>query len=278
MKQTTPHRMPKEWMHESHAAPEGGRLDVYCPVSNPEWIPIGLEWWRRHLHGLEQVRDHHWGGRVECGMAGADGTLCYFKRFTARNPRYLYKVQRARHAVVHEHHIRRFGFNVPDTVCLLERRRFGIVVESGMLSLAVRDSHKVSQIFNAGAGGLIQSTADKRHLLRRVAEEVGRWHNAGLFHGDLHLGNLFCQRQGDQFRFYWLDNEEGRIYRRLPVSRRVHDLNHIVRQRHRLTVTDRMRLWKSYVRVTDLSGAEQEKVLRAVARKSRAFWKKKGWL
>ena len=75
-----------------------------------------------------------------------------------------------------------------------------------------------------------------------------------------------------------MDNEEGRHYRRLPWARRVHDLNHLNRQRHRLSRTDRLRWWEEYLEVTGLSREEQRRLHRAVARKTRAFWRKKGWM
>ncbi len=270
-------RMPDHWITVDRPAAEGGRIYVHVPRTCASWAETGLAYWRGALSELELVRRHDWGGRVERGRAGPDDALCYFKRFTPTSPRYLYKVQRARHTVLHEERIRRLGFGAPETVCLLERRRLGLVIESAVISLAHPDAHKVSFVLNHNAGDLIRSIADKRMLLRHVAEIVARWHNAGLFHGDLHLGNLFCRKANGSFEFFWLDNEEGRHYRKLPFRKRVHDLAHIVRQRHNITITDRMRLWKVYAQTSDLSEHAQRRVLRAVSRKSRAFWKKKGW-
>jgi hypothetical protein len=59
---------------------------------------------------------------------------------------------------------------------------------------------------------------------------------------------------------------------------RLHDLDHINRFKHKLSLTERMLMWRAYADAAGLSARVRRGVLRRVVRKSRRFWRKKGWL
>lgn len=275
-----PSWLPNEW-HAAHGpAPDGsGQLDVYAADAAESWRDCVQEYWnQRRGPQMQVVREHDWGGWTATGLVGPHGELCYVKHMRINHPRYYHKVRRGRHALLNQLAVRALGFQVPETLCLVERRRFGCIVESVLITRTIEDIHSVTEIINENPGNWIGSLSQKRDLLRAVAQEVARWHRSGLFHGDLHLANLFCRKTSVGIEFVWLDNEEGRLYRRLPRSCRVHDLNHIIRQKHKLTRSDRMRMWGVYRQACNLSPAEIAAIQSTVLRKTRAFWKKKGWL
>lgn len=275
-----PDWLPEEWQAANGDAPDGsGQLDVYAADDAESWVDCIRDYWSQcRGPGMQVVREHDWGGWTATGLIGPHGELCYVKHMRINHPRYYHKVRRGRHALLNQLAVRALGFQVPETLCLVERRRAGCIVESILITKTIEDIHSVTGIINENAGNWICTLSQKRALLRAVAEEVARWHRAELFHGDLHLGNLFCRKTPTGVEFFWLDNEEGRLYRRLPRSRRVHDLNHIIRQKHKLTRADRMRMWVVYKEACDLSSDEVATLQSTVLRKTRAFWKKKGWL
>ncbi|MEM7390922.1 MAG: lipopolysaccharide kinase InaA family protein [Verrucomicrobiota bacterium] len=223
-------------------------------------------WWRGDLEDVDLVRKHRWGGRVE---RNAD---YFFKRFSIRSLRYLHKPLRGRRTLAQEQAIESAGLRVPRSVGLIERRRCGLVVESAVISEALDGVESVFELFN----GSPLAMEDKREWIKAFAEEVARFHRAGLFHGDLNLNNVLY-RSHDR-HFFWLDNEEGRNFDRIPEKYRLHDLNHINRYRHNLSLTDRLRLWRTYIEAAELTPSESESFLPKIIHQSQAYWRKRQWL
>ena len=265
------------WTSTGFRDSRGRRVTVFFPASHPAWESIGKAYWDERLEGLECIRRHAWGGQTRKGHVAGVGT-CYFKRFSISNPRYAHKPYRARRTVRLQDRSRALGFHVPGTWCLLECRRFGLLVDSAVVMDELPGFVSTRQLLNTMPNAVIRSRADKRALLRAAGREVGRRHACGLFHGDLHPGNLFCRRDGNGFSFACIDNEEGEGYRRLPDRRRVHDLAHLNRMWGGLSPSDRMRFWTAYTESAGLSNAHARAVRRRVLQHSRRFWTKKGWL
>lgn len=254
----------------------GRVLDVYYPVAQPEWQEIALRYWNGALVNMEQMKRHAWGGVTHgCDVPGVG--KFYFKRFAIRSLRFLHKPPRARNTVNHQAAVTAAGFHVPEIRCLIERRRAGVMVESAVIAAELKGQHSLNAILNLGQGDVVRTWQEKRDLLKTLGREVGRRHAAGFFHGDLHLGNVFCRRDGETVELNWIDNEEGSQKRRLPMRLRLHDLDHINRFKHQLSLSDRMVMWKAYVDSAQLPEHLQREVMRRVIRKSQRFWRKKGW-
>jgi tRNA A-37 threonylcarbamoyl transferase component Bud32 len=256
---------------------QGRALDVYYPIAQPEWQQLALRYWNDGLDNMEQMKRHAWGGVTHgCDVPGVG--KFYFKRFAIRSLRFIHKPPRARNTVNHQAAVTAAGFHVPEIRCLIERRRAGVMVESAVIAAELKDQHSLNAILNLGQGDVVRSWQEKRDLLKTLGREVGCRHAAGFFHGDLHLGNVFCRRDGETVALNWIDNEEGSQKRRLPMRLRLHDLDHINRFKHQLSLTDRMVMWKAYVDSAQLPEHLQREVMRRVIRKSQRFWRKKGWM
>ncbi len=268
---------PKGWTKiEDKTLPGLARVVYYCPSNNDRVLDVARAYWQGGLEGLTTVRQHKWGGRVEHVFVEALGKTLYFKRFSIRSPRYIHKPRRARNTLLHQLEASALGFNVPNSVCLIEKRLFGVVVDSTIVTEAIEDVVSFHNIINEA--GHLDSVEQRRSFLRQFGHEAGRWHGAGLFHGDMHLDNVLCRRDGDKLKFYWIDNEEGTLFRQLPIRQRVHDLHHLNRFKHKLSLTDRMRLWDAYCEHSGLSSREHKTVMRRVMAKSQAYWRKRGWM
>jgi hypothetical protein len=73
-------------------------------------------------------------------------------------------------------------------------------------------------------------------------------HAAGIFHGDLRLGNILARKEKSGWHFFLIDNERTRKFRRLPSHLRLKNLvqaNILISDC--VTKTDRMRFFKSYL-------------------------------
>ncbi len=265
------------WMRARLRDERGRAVEVFHRCDRSEWIATAERYWNGRMAGLREIKHHDWGGITQRGeVPGVGG--CFFKRFSIGNIRYLHKPPRARRTVDHQARVEAMGFRVPEALCLVERRRAGCIVESAVVLKELADELSVNAILNLGLGDAIRCRDDRRRLLRALGREIGRRHARGIFHGDLHLGNVYCRRVGDAFVFTVIDNEEGSVWKRLPMRLRLHDLDHINRFKHKLSLTERMLMWRAYADAAGLSARVRRGVLRRVVRKSRRFWRKKGWL
>jgi len=52
--------------------------------------------------------------------------------------------------------------------------------------------------------------------LRKLGEEVAALHMVGFAHGDLHMSNILLEKNPNRFRFFFIDNERTRLYRKIP--------------------------------------------------------------
>lgn len=252
-----------------------GTLDICYRPAAPEWVEIGERYWRRELTGLQTARLRDWGGVTKRGEVDGYGHF-YFKRFAARNPRYLYKTARARRTVALQARAAVLGFGVPEAVCLIERRRAGLLVESAVIMKPLEGWAALRDLLKSAPNAVLGSWLEKRKALRALGMELGRRHAAGLFHGDLHLGNVFCRKEGDAFAFSYIDNEEGAHSPPITVRRRIHDLNHINRRASDgLTHTDRALIWRAYLETAELPRSQRRAVRLSVVRKSRKYRRKK---
>jgi tRNA A-37 threonylcarbamoyl transferase component Bud32 len=234
------------------------------------------DYWEERLDGLTRFRSHKWGGTVE--RFQTDSAAWFIKRFAIRNLRYIHKPRRARQSMAQHIEAKASGFKIPPIVCLIEQRRAGILVDSAIIMEEIPETVSAFHLLNEASHGVANDRVKRHHLLTELGHEIGRWHREGFFHGDMHLENILCKDNGTSRAFYWIDNEEGRKFKALPLRLRVHDLHHINRYKHQIGLTDRMRFWRAYLQEADLPSDQEKTVLRRVVAKSQAYWRKKGWL
>lgn len=274
------HEDLSDWSH-ARLTPRrpGERIDVFFCRGSEDWVA-----WAQKGELFDASRaairsSPH--ARVDAVTLPA-GTRAYAKRYFLRDWRdvikHLIRPSRARRALRAGQAAARLGFAVPEPLCLLEVRRWGMLRESVLVARAVEQAPDVRAWLHRPQDGFNWTPARKRAFLRAFAREVAAWHSAGLFHGDLRLGNVLAEATPDGYRFIWLDNERTRRYRRLPLRRRVQNLVQINMERSGVSLSDRWRFWKAYSENAALSRAEQAKILRAVVRWTQARWKKRGWL
>lgn len=249
------------------------RLAIHVRKGEQHMVNTAVDFWFGRLRGLHTLKQHDWGGTVRAGTPGTAHEGLIFKRFTVRHWRYLHKPHHARHTVLHEAGVRELGFNVPNQVCLMEERRAGMLLDAAVISHELTGVTKLSKLIDTPTSDF--PLTDWRALISAFGREVARWHRAGLFHGDMHMGNVLCRFENGAYVFFWIDNDEGRRYARLPSSKRVHDLNHLQQTIHRLPSTDSMRLWRAYFEGAALPETMHKPLMRRVMAKARRYWKKR---
>ncbi len=241
-----------------------------------EWTATALELLQAPVQP-ERVIHQSRHAVVEKVRAGPDQRMMAFKRYRLRRWtdyfKHIFRPARARRDLVKNLMVIQAGFHSMNSVCLLERRRWGVPVESALLTEWIDDAPTV-RIW------LTERRLDreqKREFLRGLARETARFHQTGLFHGDMRLTNILCRFDGE-WMFYWIDNERSRRYSTLPASKRIRNLMQLNMDRQGLTRTDRMQFWKIYAERADLGASDRKAIARQVIRWTRKRWMERGWL
>jgi hypothetical protein len=109
-------------------------------------------------------------------------------------------------------------------------------------------------------------------------------HADGIFHGDLRPGNVLAWKemdstgspQGDNWHFFFLDNERTKKFRKLPERLRLKNLVQInMFEPGEVSNTDRMRFFKEYWARNKESGLEKAALIKSVLNKTRRRLRKK---
>lgn len=145
----------------------------------------------------------------------------------------------------------REGFQTPPVVITGERRVFRCVRKAFFVTEAV-DAVSLKSILKGSLDAWLSDRGmTRKFFFLRLGRSIGSLHGKGIYHGDLHSGNLWLsdsQRGGD-FGLYFLDNEGARHFQTsLPKSRRLHDLRDLNDLRlESITAKDRGYFFRGYL-------------------------------
>lgn len=251
--------------------------------ANSAWIERLRAFLSGSVEGFDEVRSSK---AAIVRRAEVDGTAYFFKRFLLRGfgdrIKHAVRPSRAARAVTGGEIVSQHGFRVPHVVVLVEMRRLGVVVGSAFVSEAIEDAPDLKQWFGGNPElGLTEDWKEKRRLVRALAREVGNWHGAGLYHGDMRFGNILCRREegsDGEYVFYWLDNERNRKFESLPLEVRVQNLDQLNIRRIGVALTDRLRFWSIYCEHAGVDRRADAHVRRVVQERTKSRWAKWGWL
>lgn len=250
------------------------------PEDEPHWPDIANRFLQGNLDGLRTVNSATTSNVFEFKSSEPAGTY-YIKRFLDRDPldpwKNAVRASRARRAVRSDLTCRDLGFGAAAPHCLIERRRGLRLLDCAMISEAIDDAPRLRDWLTLPDLGLVTNRLRKQAFLRTLAVEVARWHEAGLHHGDLRAGNLLIRDADGTYQFYWLDNERTRLFRKLPVRNRIHNLSRLHLEPCGVDQTDRLRFWNTYCEHSHMTSTEQQVVLTEVLTKTYRRRKKRGW-
>ncbi len=240
-------------------------------------LDILKTYWDTSWTDLQTIRQHAWGGTVQHRFIDTIDKTLYFKRFSIRNPRYLHKPPRARATVLKELTIYRLGFSTAPIMGLIEKRVAGVLWDSAVISEELIDAQPAFMWLNPQGKQRVISEVQRETLVTSIGNSVGAWHNAGLFHGDMHMGNIMCSLNNkDEVTVSWLDNEEGKVYSRIPEAKRQNDLGHIARFAFLTPEHEQRLFWETYTRTCMISGDEKRNLTDRIISDANRYWKKKG--
>lgn len=265
----------KAWFkhQESHGL---NTITYYLPQHSAVHLDILKTYWTNPWADLAIARLHAWGGNVKHRYDASIEKRLFFKRFSIKNPRYLHKPARARATVVTELHLNEQGFNTASLVGLIEKRVAGILVDSAVISEELVGATPAYRLFNPIENQPALTDTQRNALVIAIGQCVGDWHNTGLFHGDMHMGNIMCAVDDEEkVIIYWIDNEEGRAYTEIPASKRLDDLEHLARFTHHLKTSDLRLFWETYVDTCEMDAEVAKRLAHTLRQKTIWYQRKK---
>jgi serine/threonine protein kinase len=164
------------------------------------------------------------------------------------------------------------GFDVPTTIAAGESRRFWLLRRAFIVTVEIPGQPApdfLRKHYPANSPGL--SLAIKRDSLKRLAQQVRRFHRLGFVHGDLVPSNiLISQTDGAGLRFYLMDNDRTRRYPRwFPQSlwrRNLVQLNRFPLPG--ISLQDRVHFYRCYLGYGELRSVDR-RLLRWLEKKTR---------
>lgn len=143
------------------------------------------------------------------------------------------------------------GFQTPSVVIVGEKRSFGFVQKSFFVTEGV-EAVSLKMFLKGPFDVSLESLGvSRRDFFTRLGHLIGSLHAKGIYHGDLHLGNLLIwgPSSNAKWGFYFLDNEGARRFQSLPNSRRLHDLRDLNDLRlGSISSRDRAYFFKAYLK------------------------------
>ena len=212
-------------------------------------------------------------------FAGVDREV-YFKQYLCRSVcdfiKHLVRPSRARRTFKASLILEENGFEAPAVVAMGEYKTSFLDRENFLVTLEAENTKQIWQFIPDNLEKLTKKQLqDKRELIRVYGQTVGKMHSAGIFHGDLHLGNVLARKEGEKWRFFFLDNERTQKFYRLPARLRLKNLVRLNICEDGISRTDRLRFFKVYLHENPLIARKQAKWLKKVNSKTKRRLKKR---
>jgi len=161
--------------------------------------------------------------------------------------------------------LKRYGFFTPDIVAVGRKTFAGIPTGNFLITSQVENSVPLYKMLDI-------DISQKQQLIKQFGQTVGRMHAAGIFHGDLRLGNVLVKpvvslsnpKDDNRFVFIFLDNERTRKFKKLPESLRLKNLVQISMSRENISDSDRMHFLDAYLAQQNIK-IDKEKLAAQIA-------------
>jgi tRNA A-37 threonylcarbamoyl transferase component Bud32 len=185
-------------------------------------------------------------------LNGVDHSL-YLKKYLGRSTldsvKHIFRPSRASRAFKATLMLQEKGFDAPALIGLFEKRTGPFSAGNLLLTKEVRNSKTLPQLLtDISQNSATVASVRKHELINAFGETIGQMHAKGIFHGDLRLGNVLVVRQEQKWRFFFIDNERTKKFRRLPDKLRLKNLVQINMFRSGIANSDRLRFFRSYLK------------------------------
>jgi len=173
------------------------------------------------------------------------------------------------------------GILTPEIVAVVQRRAFGPMFRSDIISLEIPEAITVGEYLAwYPATTTREVLREKRQVIEAAAVAVRRMHDAGFIHGDLNVNNLMLRRRTGEVEVSVIDLDGSRLLGRATPSQRRRELMRLARSLMKMRLNpcpvddeDRLRFLRRYGE--ELLEMSPRDMLKACARQvavHRVFW------
>jgi len=182
----------------------------------------------------------------------------------------LFRDGRAKRAFKASLMLRKNGFDCPEPLVLLEKRFSPFNTEGILVTESIPDCLQLhTYLQRLATEGTYQPELEKRDIISKLGDYVGKMHKLGIFHGDLRTGNILLQNDNGQRRFYLVDNERTQQFAKVPHRLIIKNLVQLNMFRVSISNTDRMRFLKTYNRHVKLTDEKIRRLCNLVIKTTR---------
>ena len=154
-------------------------------------------------------------------------------------------------------------------IALRIERVFGPLLRAHYLTQQVPESLNVLEMCRRAVQGSPPSPARRQVLAKAVAGTIAAMHEVGIRHGDLHVKNLLVTVQTEAPRAYVVDFKKARLRTEVSLREGLRNLVRLDRSvlkwpasREAITLTDRLRVLREYVRLRSGAAGDWKQLAR----------------
>ncbi|TLD41816.1 MAG: hypothetical protein JETT_1906 [Candidatus Jettenia ecosi] len=151
------------------------------------------------------------------------------------------------------------GFCAPEVVAIGEKRSFGLLQESFLVTLPVKGS-SLMEVFSS-----LTSLKAKREMVYQLGREIGKVHKFSIIHGDLLPVNIFIVMAEGRCLVYLLDNERTKQVSIITAKHRIKNLVQLNRMVvSGITASDRIRFFDAYLEENQSLKPDRNRMLKRI--------------
>lgn len=219
-------------------------------ASSPEWAAIAQR--SDALMAAAEFRTVKNEAKTRAGLVAVGERQIFIKRFETRSwaDGLIERIRgsRAARSLTGAALLADAGFARPAPLAALKMRCAGSVRAGYLLSEALSVARTLSQFVDRRLGAERRDFRWRREVSRRVAGEVRRLHESGLYSSDLQETNLMLDQGRDGLRIYFVDLDGFRRLGRVSWRRRERNLIQLDRSVGRfLSRAERLRFLYDYL-------------------------------
>ncbi|MCF6155434.1 MAG: hypothetical protein E3K36_09310 [Candidatus Brocadia sp.] len=189
-------------------------------------------------------------------------------RYPSAWKRFLYSFwsSPARRAWIAAHGLMAANFRTPKPIALFEEKRTGILKKSFILmediSACLPCNKYVSEKFHDSCNKA--TTGKKREFVSCLARSFQQLHDTGIYHHDLKANNIMIMELPDTWDFFYLDLDRVTFQKKITIKKTVKNLSQLNASiPHCITYTDRLRFYRVYAGINNLTKEDKE-IVRAI--------------
>lgn len=174
-------------------------------------------------------------------------------------------------------HLLRLGIPVPEPLAYGERRVWGVLRDSCLITEALDDALPLKAFVPAtwGSPAKGQAFAEKLGLWTSLGRKVAKLHEQGVYFRDLHDGNILCRRApGEEVELFFIDPAKTWCLSRLTTAQRVRDLAALRSSPVFGTTAAWLRFLKSYLAASRVFSLPWKEFFRNVETTQQAAWER----